>query len=91
MELKVIEEKKGNMVFELAGATHTVCNILKKELWKNSHVKQAGYAIKHPLVGTPEFVIETDGEDPRKVVTKACQSISKELDSFSSAFKKGVK
>ena len=41
MEMKVIEEKKGKLVFELSGASHTICNILKKELWKEwlNHVR----------------------------------------------------
>jgi DNA-directed RNA polymerase subunit L len=91
MELKVVEEKKGKLVFELPGTTHTVCNILKRELWQNSHVKAAAYTIRHPLIGTPEFIVETDGEEPRKVVALACQNINKDLEKFSEAFKKEAK
>jgi len=91
MEINVLEEKKGKMVFELIGASHTLCNVLKKELWKDKHVKNTGYVIKHPLVGKPEFMVETDGEDPRKVVTSACQKLGKEFDKFAADFKKEVK
>ncbi len=91
MEMNVIEEKKGKMVFELSGATHTACNILKKEMWKDKHIKNVGYTIKHPLVGQPEFLVETDGEDPRKVITSACQKLKKEFDKFGNDFKKEVK
>lgn len=91
MEMNILEEKKGKLVFELSGASHTICNILKKEMWKDKSIKNVGYAIKHPLVGKPEFVIETDGADPKKVVTNACQKIGKEMDKFSAEFKKGVK
>ncbi len=91
MELIVKEEKKGKLEFELKGSSHTVCNILKKELWKDKHTKVAGYSIKHPLVGEPEFVVETDGEDPRKAVSSACQKLKKEFDKFSESIKKEVK
>lgn len=90
MEMKIIEEKKGKMIFELGGASHTICNILKKELWNNKHIKNVGYLIRHPLIGKPEFIIETDGEEPRKVIISACQKIDKELDNFSDEFKKEV-
>ena len=91
MELNVLEEKKGKMIFELKGSSHTVCNVLKKELWKNSHVKNAGYAIKHPLVGNPEFVVETDGEDARKIVSAAAMKVKKEFEKFGEAVKKEIK
>ena len=91
MEIKVLEEKKGKMVFELSEASHTICNILKKELWNDKHIKNVGYTIRHPLVGKPEFLVETDGEDPRKVVANSCQKINKEMDKFSKEFKQEVK
>lgn len=91
MELNVLEEKKDSMIFELKGATHTAANLLKKELWQHKHIKSAGYTVRHPLTSIPEFHIETDGEEPRKVVASACQSIKKDLESFSADIKKEVK
>jgi len=91
MEINVLEEKKGKFVFELEGASHTVCNILKKELWKDKHIKNVGYTIRHPLVGTPEFIVETDNADPKKIVTSTCQKIAKDIDKFAADFKKEVK
>ncbi|MBD3163954.1 DNA-directed RNA polymerase subunit L [Candidatus Woesearchaeota archaeon] len=88
MEMKVLEEKKGKLVFELDGVSHTVCNVLKKELWNDKHIKNVGYAIRHPLIGKPEFVVETDGADARKIVGSACQKLKKEFEKFSENFKK---
>ena len=89
--MKVISEKKGHMVFELSGATHTICNILKKEIWNNKHVKNVGYTIKHPLVGQPEFVVETDGEDVKKIVASAAQKLKKEFEKLAADAKKELK
>ncbi len=89
--MKVIEESKGKIIFELDGASHTICNVLKKELWKEKHIKTAGYTIRHPLVGKPEFIVETDGEDPRKVVDSACQRAKKDFEKFGEEVKKEVK
>ena len=91
MEMNVLEEKKGKIVFELSGVSHTICNILKKELWNEKNIKNAGYTIRHPLVGKSEFHVETDSGDPRKAVASACQKVKKEMEKFASEFKKEVK
>ena len=91
MKLNVLEDKKGEFVFELEGATHTVCNILKQEMWTDKHVKLAGYTIRHPLLGNPEFHVQTDGQDARKIVTNSCQKIQKNLTKLAAEIKKEVK
>lgn len=88
MEIKVLEEKKGRLVFEVKGETHTVCRALQKELWNDSHVKAAGYNIDHPLVGVPKFVLETDGADPRKTISAAIKRLQKTAEKFKDAAKK---
>ena len=66
MEMTVIEEKKNKLVFKIEGAGHTICNIIKNELSKDSNVKVVAYKIDHPLVGVPQMIIETNGKiDPR--------------------------
>ena len=92
MELKILENKKNKMVFELKGESHTFCNALKQELWNDKHVKIAGYNIAHPLIGVPKFVVETDsGESPKKALTEAAKRVSKVSSKFKSAFLKGIK
>ena len=91
MELNVIEQKKGSLVFEIIDGTHTFCNILKKELLTDSHVKVATYAIKHPLISSPKFILETDGEDCKKALISASQRIQKLNGKFLDSFKKEAK
>ena len=79
MNLKILEEKKNKLVFELEGESHTFCGILKKELWNDEHVKAAGYYIEHPLLNVPRFVLETDGADPKKTLQSAAKRIEKDL------------
>ncbi len=89
MEVKIIEDSANKVVFEIEGATHTICSALKQELWENSDVKIAGYNIGHPLVGKPVFTIETKkGRDPKKIVLSAVKSLSKKLDNLSTKVKK---
>ena len=91
MELNILEEKKNALKFELRGEDHSFCNLLKDELWNDKHVKVATYNIKHPLIGIPMFIVETDGKDPKKVLDDAGKRLSKTLDKFKKDFSKEVR
>ncbi len=86
MELIVLEQSKTKMIFELKGEDHTFCNALKQELWNDSDVKIASYKIDHPLIGIPEFILETKSKDPSKVLVAAAKRLQKDFDKFKKAF-----
>jgi len=78
MEIKTIENKKNKLVFEIKDVSHGFCNVLKKELWNDGHIKAAAYKIEHPLIGIPTFMVETDGkETPKAALVKAAEKLSK--------------
>lgn len=83
MEFTVLEESKTKLVFTLKGETHTFCNALKHELQQVSGVEIATYKIAHPLVGVPEFLIETKGTEPRKALKDALKALKKKATEFS--------
>jgi DNA-directed RNA polymerase subunit L len=91
MEIKIIEETKNKIVFEIKGEDHTFSNILRKELWNDNHVKAAAYNIDHPLTGIPCFILQTDGEDPKKVLKAAVKRIEKELEKLKEEIKTKIK
>ena len=92
MEIEVIESKKNKLVFNIKGADHTICNILKKELWNDSHIKSAAYSIKHPLIGVPQMIVETDSDEtPKNAVLSAINRVKKINDSFGKSFLKEAK
>lgn len=91
MEIEIVEEKKNKLIFKVKDVTHTFCNILKEELNNNSHVNVATYAIMHPLVGIPQFILETDGAEPRKVLVDAAQKVKKQFEKFEKDVVKEVK
>lgn len=76
MEFNILEKSKYKVKFELKGETHTFCNMLVDELWKDETVKVAAYKIEHPLVAIPQFIIETNNT---KTVKKALQDAVKRL------------
>lgn len=82
MEFKVLEESKARLTFQLAGETHTLCNALKQELLNVKGVTIATYRINHPLIGTPEILLETKGIEPRKALKEALASLKKKAKEF---------
>lgn len=82
MEVKILEEKKNRLVFNIEGDGATMANMLKKELWNDEHVKASGFNIEHPLINIPTFVVETDGADPKKTVSAAIKRIAKSVEKF---------
>ena len=77
MELNILESTKTRLKFEIKGEGHTFCNALRKELWQGKNVEIAGYSIEHSLVTEPVFVIETDKEDPKKLLLEATTRLQK--------------
>lgn len=89
MELKVIEEKTNRFVFEMKGASHSVCTALKEQLWQDANIKNAGYTVSHPYVGHPKFIVETKkGSDPRKAISAALKKLVKTVDDLEPKAKK---
>ncbi len=82
MEFVILEETKTKLVFQLKGETHTFCNLLKEELLTVKGVTLATYRIDHPLIGVPQFLIETKALEPRKALKEALNGMKKKADQF---------
>ncbi len=92
MEINVLEDKKGRLVFEADGMGHTYLGILKTELWNDDHVKVATYAIRHPETSKPKFILETDGdESPKSALNAAVSRLKKLSDKFRNEVKENIK
>lgn len=92
MEIKVIEDTKTRFVFELPKVSHGFCNMLKDQLWKESHVKVAAYKVEHPLVNIPMFIVETDGStSPKNALLGAVKKLDNVSDKLIKEFKKELK
>ncbi len=87
MEMTVLERKKHRIVFELRGTDHTFCNALKSELWNDDNVTVSAYAIDHPLVGVPKFIVESKA-DVADALKEASKRLQKRNKDFLGAFAK---
>ncbi len=81
MEVKIVEDKKTRLVFDIDGESNTITGALRTEMWNDSHVKAVGYNHDHPLIETARFVVETDtSEEPRKAFSGAIKRLQKEIE-----------
>ena len=92
MEIKILDNKKNRLMFEIKGADHTLCNALKAELWNDKHVKIATYSIRHPQISLPQVIVETDGEEsPKNALMNAVDRLHKTNVKFKKEFAKEVR
>ncbi len=88
MEINILQKTKTKLKLEVKGEDHTLLNLIKKELYNDKALKYAGYRIAHVHASNPEFIIETDGKDPKKVLVDAVSRIKKINKELLSKFKK---
>ncbi|MBI5389226.1 DNA-directed RNA polymerase subunit L [Candidatus Woesearchaeota archaeon] len=86
MNIKILEETKNRLYFELEGQGHSFCNMLRGELLNDEQVKIATYSIEHPLISHPKFIIETQGKEPRKALADAANRVASMADKLKKEF-----
>ncbi|MBI2549426.1 DNA-directed RNA polymerase subunit L [Candidatus Woesearchaeota archaeon] len=91
MEMRILEDNKKRLVFELKGVQHTFMNSLKQELRNDEHVTVTSYNISHQLVSEPLCILETDGKDPRTTLVDAAKHLQKANEKFEKAVAKDLK
>jgi DNA-directed RNA polymerase subunit L len=91
MKIKVIENSKNRLKFELEGKSHTLCNALSSELWNDKDVTAAGYTLEHPLIANAVLIVETEKTEPKKALLKAIERLKKKNKKFATLAKKVAK
>ncbi len=91
MEIKVLDNEKNRLRFELIGETHTLANLITKELWNEADVTISGYNLMHPQTGQIVILIETTKKDPKKVLLETLSTLKKRSSEFKTQFQKAVK
>jgi len=92
MEVEIISKTKTKLEIKLPSADHTLCNAIKEKLNQNENVKVATYAVRHPLVGVPQFMVETNTKTtPLEAFVKAAKELKSELNKLAKSIDKELK
>ncbi|KIW98565.1 uncharacterized protein Z519_00226 [Cladophialophora bantiana CBS 173.52] len=89
---KKIEEKidtrtPNTTIFTFNKEDHTLANLLRDKLLKNSHVTFAAYRVPHPLFAKFELRVQTDGEiTPKEAVLASSRDLVHDLDVLKTNF-----
>ena len=87
MNIRILEEKKDRFLVEINEGPSITLNVLKDELWNDSHVKIVGTHQEHPLLRRDKLVIETDGHPARKSISSTITRIQKDLEKATESLK----
>lgn len=88
MKMEIIQNEKNNLEFYLLNERHTIANLLKEKLVKNSDVEFCAYRLDHPLDEKTRFILKTNGKSPKKILEEAIKETKEELEEFKKAFDK---
>ncbi|MEM1606785.1 MAG: DNA-directed RNA polymerase subunit L [Candidatus Bathyarchaeia archaeon] len=76
MRLTVLERKPDEIVIEVDGEGHTLCNLLEAVLLEDEEVEYASYNISHPLASKPVITVKTKGrKSPEDALKDAAKKI----------------
>jgi DNA-directed RNA polymerase subunit L len=87
MEIEFIQRKKNFLKLKVVGEDHTICNLIRKELFNHPSTSFAGYRKEHPLKDYSILVLRTRRKDTLLVLKKAIANAIKNLE----ALKKEIK
>ncbi len=87
MEIEVLNDEKNELEFVIKGERHTLPNLLRETLLRDSDVEFVAYTLKHPMDDDSKFVIKTKDKSPRKVLSEAIKEIEEQLADFKKEIK----
>ncbi len=80
MDIHIKEDTSSRLVVDIKEGSPAAVLVLKNELWNNEHVKAVGVHAEHPLIRKETLVLETSGQEPRKVITASIKKAQQDLD-----------
>jgi len=76
LEIKVLKRTERELRLEVVGESHTLLNLLQKELIKDEEVELGGYDVVHPLerpVRSILYVRTKGGKSPEQALLEAVE------------------
>ncbi len=90
-KIEVLEKKDHSLKLRLDGEDHTLASLLTGYLRRIEGVVRAFYEIPHPLTGSPEVYIMTNGNiTPEEALRTALENMQKDLQEFRSNYLKSI-
>jgi len=88
MEVQILKDEKDLLEIEIKGEGHTLCNVLRNELWNFEDTSFASYNIKHPMISNPILALKVKKGKPKKVLLDAVESLKEKTKGLKSLLPK---
>lgn len=89
MKIKIVEEKDNELIIEIEGEGHTLCNAIKSILFEDEALVFAGYRIEHALLSKPVLYLKTNGKKDALVLLKeTLEKLETNIEEFKEKFQK---
>jgi DNA-directed RNA polymerase subunit L len=86
MKIEVIKDEKDTLEFYIEGERHTLPNLLKERLSKQSDLDFVAYKLDHPIDTKARLILK--GKNPKKSLKDVVKEMQTELSDFKKAFEK---
>ncbi|MGQ9721111.1 MAG: DNA-directed RNA polymerase subunit L [Candidatus Jordarchaeum sp.] len=89
MKIKIVEKKDNELIIEIEGEGHTLCNAIKSILFEDEALVFAGYRIEHALLSKPVLYLKTNGKKDALVLLKeTLEKLETNIEEFKEKFQK---
>lgn len=86
--MEIITKKRYELEVQLDGESHTLCNVLRKNLMEMDDVKAAAYDPGHPIVGEPVLYIR--GKKPKELLKQSAETLKEDCAEFKELLEKNL-
>ncbi len=89
VEIRIEKRDENTIEVELEGESHTLPNLIRKELWNDPTVTLAAYTKDHPYIGIPRLIVSA--ENPEKALLDAISRAKKQFEELEKKLKEALK
>ena len=86
MKVKILEEDKEKINVELVGESPTLTELLAEQVWEQNGESSA--IREHPFMKEPRIIVI--GNNPKKLLEKAAESIEEQCTGLKEELKKAI-
>jgi len=91
MEVKIINNEKKNLEFEVKDLDPILLRILTERLNAEKDVEFAAYKIEHILAPNPRTIVKTKTKDALSLVLEKLEGMQEDFGTFKKQFKEALK
>lgn len=91
MEIKILQNEKNTLEFEIVGANASLAEFIVQRLLENKEIEFAAYNVEHPLISNPKIIVRTSKKNALEETVSVLEKIKNEVKEFRELFVSSLK